>query len=229
MSSSISRVVPTSRMLQRIYRLLYGAYGPMNWWPADSPFEVIVGAFLTQNTAWKNVEKAISNLKKADLMDPEKIDKISEKKLASLIKPSGYYNQKAKKIKSFVKHFGEKYDYSIEKMKQKPLPELRKELLEMWGVGPETADSILLYALEKPIFVVDAYTMRTFRRLGFLTEEDDYESTQKMFMKHLKPDTTLYNEYHALIVALGNRLCRAKQPLCKECPLHGHVECVPSR
>lgn len=223
---TLTRTVPTARVLQRVYRLLYGAYGPMNWWPADSPFEVIVGAFLTQNTAWKNVEKALANMKRAGLLDPKKLDKVPEKKLADIIKPSGYFNQKAKKIKSFVKHFGEKYSYSIEKMKERPIGELRKELLEMWGIGPETADSILLYALDKPIFVVDAYTMRTFKRLGFLDDKDDYDEAQKMFMKHLKPDAPLYNEYHALIVALGNRLCKPR-PACSECPLKGHIECDP--
>lgn len=226
MTYSLTRTVPTARVLQRVYRLLYGAYGPMNWWPAESPFEVIVGAFLTQNTAWTNVEKAIQNLKKAGLMDPKKMDAVLEKKLADIIKPSGYFNQKAKKLKSFTAHFGEKYGYSIEKMKDRPLADLRKELLDMWGVGPETADSILLYALEKPIFVIDAYTMRTFRRLGFIDEKDDYDSAQKMFLKHLKADAALFNEYHALIVALGNRLCKAK-PACHECPLHGHIECDP--
>jgi len=223
---SLTRTVPTARVLQRVYRLLYGAYGPMNWWPAETPFEVIVGAFLTQNTAWVNVEKAIHNLKRAGLMDPQKMDTVPEKKLADIIKPSGYFNQKAKKIKSFVKHFGEKYDYSIEKMKDRPFNDMRKELLEMWGIGPETADSIMLYALGKPIFVIDAYTLRTFRRLGFLDEKDDYDSAQKMFMKHLKSDAVLFNEYHALIVALGNRLCKAR-PGCNECPLHEHIECNP--
>lgn len=224
----LTRTVPTARVLQRIYRLLYGAYGPMNWWPADTPFEVIVGAFLTQNTAWVNVEKALKNMKKADLLNPQKLDKVNEKKLADIIKPSGYFNQKARKLKSFVQHFGERYNYSIDKMKDRSLNDMRRELLEMWGIGPETADSILLYALDKPVFVIDAYTMRTFRRLGFLDEKDNYDSAQRMFMKHLKADTPLFKEYHALIVALGNKLCKPR-PTCRDCPLKGHIECESGR
>lgn len=226
MTYPLTRTVPTARVLQRIYRLLYGAYGPMNWWPADTPFEIIVGAILTQNTAWTNVEKAIANMKKAGLMDPKKVEKVAEKRLATVIKPSGYFNQKAKRLKIFVEYFGEKYDYSIEKMAARPVAEMRKELLELQGVGPETADSILLYALEKPVFVIDNYTMRTFKRLGYLTNEDDYDSAQKMYMKHLKLDVTMYKEYHALIVALGNKLCKPR-PTCTSCPLREHIDCDP--
>jgi len=216
------------KSLLRIYRLLYGAYGPRNWWPGDGPFEVMIGAILTQNTAWKNVEKAISNLKRKNLLDPPKLHKISQDKLAELIRPAGYFRQKAKKIKTFLDYFGTSYEYSTEKMKKRPLENLRQELLGCWGIGAETADSILLYALDKPVFVVDNYTMRIFRRLGYLNSKDDYHSTQRFFMKYLPPDPGLYNEYHACIVALGNDVCNPK-PKCAKCPLSGKIFCEPSR
>jgi len=218
--------VPSRKSLLRIYRILYGAYGPRKWWPADGPFEVMVGAILTQNTSWKNVEKAIANLKKKKLLEPEKLHKIPQTKLAEIIKPAGYYRQKAKKIKCFLDYFGEKHSYSIDDMKATPLAKLRKELVNSWGIGPETADSMLLYALEKPVFVVDAYTLRIFRRLGYLNAKDSYDSTQRFFLKYLPLEVQLFNEYHACIVALGNDLCHPK-PRCSKCSLNGKIYCNP--
>jgi len=222
----LTKPAPSRKSLLRIYRILYGAYGPCKWWPADGPFEVILGAILTQNTTWSNVEKAIANLKKKKMIDPVKLSKTPQTKIAELIKPAGYFRQKAKKIKTFVNYFGEQYDFSIDEMKAKPLAKLREELIDVWGIGPETADSILLYAFEKPTFVVDNYTMRIFRRLGYLNKKDDYDSTQKMFMKYLAAEVPLFNEYHACIVAFGSNLCGAK-PTCEDCPLKGKIYCNP--
>ncbi len=216
------------KSLLRIYRLLYGAYGPCNWWPGDGPFEVMIGAILTQNTAWKNVEKAITNIKKKNSLEPENLHKMSQDKLAELIRPAGYFRQKAKKIKIFLDYFGGNYEYSIDEMKKRSLDKVRQELLGCWGIGPETADSILLYALDKPIFVVDNYTMRIFGRLGYFNSKDDYDSAQRFFMKYLAPDPGLYNEYHACLVALGNDVCNTK-PKCTRCPLNGKIFCDPTR
>lgn len=217
---------PSRKSFLRIYRLLYGVFGPRNWWPGETPFEVMIGAILTQNTAWTNVEKAIANLKNNDLLDPAKLHKTSIDALAELIKPSGYFRQKSKKIHGFLDYFGEKYAYSVETMKAHPTDKLREELLAIWGIGPETADSMLLYALDKPVFVIDAYTMRIFRRLGFLSRKDNYHSTQQMFMRYLSSEVPLYNEYHACIVALGSGMC-SPRPNCEICPLREEVYCNP--
>jgi len=221
-----SKPDPSRKSLLRIYRILYGAYGPCKWWPGDGPFEVIIGAILTQNTAWKNVEKAIANLKKKNLLDPEKLHKKTQAKLAEIIRPAGYFKQKAKRIRAFLDYFRDEYGYSIEKMKDRPMDKLRDELLDLHGIGPETADSILLYALEKPIFVVDAYTLRIFRRLGYLNAKDNYDSAQRLFMKCLPTEVPLFNEYHACIVNLGNDVCSPK-PRCKDCSLYGKIYCNP--
>lgn len=201
-----------------VYDDLLIQVGPRNWWPADTPFEVIIGAILTQNTSWKNVEKAIVNLKKQNLLSPKAIYKISEEKLADVIRPSGYYNQKAKKIKEFVKYFYEQYDGSINKMREERTSSLRSELLGIHGIGPETADAILLYALGKPIFVVDTYTKRILQRHKWINEKATYQEIQDLFMKRLPRNTQLFNEYHALIDFVGHNYCR-KQPKCHGCPL----------
>lgn len=208
----------TSKELIGLYRLLLKKIGPRHWWPADSPFEVMLGAILTQNTTWSNVEKAISNLKQHDLLSPDTIDKIPEKKLAALIRPSGYYNQKAKKIKGFVKYLLNHYNGSTKKMGRKKTETLREDLLSLYGIGPETADSILLYALSKPVFVVDAYTRRIFQRHGWIHENATYEEMQEFFMQRLKKDVSLFNEFHAFIVYIGHFYCR-KTPRCDTCPI----------
>ena len=206
-------------LLQRVFDLLYNHFGPQHWWPGDGPFEVMVGAILTQNTNWSNVERAISNLKSRGLLDAESIDHCSETALSELIRPAGYYNVKAERLKAFVRYFVDRYDGDVKRMKNNPTEKLRKELLEIKGVGPETADSILLYALEKPVFVVDAYTKRVLYRHGFIeTDGVDYHHVQRLFHKAVKRDVQLYNEFHALFVRVGKEFCRPR-PLCRGCPL----------
>ena len=202
-----------------IYKILLSEFGKQYWWPGETRFEVCIGAILTQNTNWQNVEKAINNLKRKNLLSPYTLEKIDLKKLAAFIKPSGYFNQKSKKIKEFLKWF-KKYNYNFEEVMKRDTFELRKELLNIWGIGEETADSILLYALDKPIFVVDAYTKRLFVRHNFIKEKDaKYKNIQSIFMNNLPLDKNLFNEYHALIVKLGKIYCK-KQPLCNKCVLN---------
>lgn len=208
----------TKRKLLAVYKILYKAYGPQDWWPAKTRFEVIVGAILTQNTAWTNVEKAIKNLKGADLLLPEKIRNTSDKKLARLIRPAGYYNIKAKRLKNFISFLYSGYGGSLLKLSSEKSDKLKIALLGVNGIGPETCDSIMLYALNKKIFVVDAYTKRIFSRHGFFKESSDYHAVQKYFMDNLPASVRLYNEFHALIVRLGKEFCRTK-PNCRSCPL----------
>ncbi|PIR16317.1 MAG: endonuclease [Deltaproteobacteria bacterium CG11_big_fil_rev_8_21_14_0_20_49_13] len=208
------------KKLLLIYDRLFKAFGPQHWWPGETPFEVMVGAILTQNTNWGNVERAIANLKKADLLDPYKLLKLPPARLAGLIRPAGYFNVKAKRLRNFLKFFTERYDGSAEKMKAAPLHELREELLSVNGVGRETADSILLYALDKTIFVCDAYTYRILNRHSLAGEDADYNELQSIFMDGLPEDVGLFNEYHALIVRVGKEFCKPK-PNCHECPLEG--------
>ncbi len=206
------------KKLLGIYKTLYGHFGPQNWWPGDTPFEVCVGAILTQNTAWQNVEKAIANLKKERLLDPHKINKLPAKRLANYIIPAGYFNIKAKRLKNFISFLCEEYDGEVSKMFFNSSDNLRGHLLDVNGIGPETADSILLYAGNVPIFVVDAYTKRIFHRLNLTPEDITYHEMQEIFMKNLPLDAVLFNEYHALIVMLGKNYCK-KRPLCETCPI----------
>ncbi len=207
-------------LLMKIYRTLYRAYGPRHWWPGETPFEVMVGAILTQNTSWKNVEKAIQNLKENGFLNPKEIHRLKTGPLASLIRSSGYYRIKAERLKAFVNFLFEGYDGDIEKMKKETVMELRGKLLGVNGIGPETADSILLYGFQKPIFVVDAYTRRILSRHGIVCEKASYEEVQSLFMDHLPQDERLFNEYHALLVHLGKNICK-KRPECDRCPLQG--------
>ena len=204
--------------LTEIYSLLFDHYGPQHWWPADYPFEVIIGAILTQSAAWVNVEKAILNLKQADVLDPSSLRKISLGELAGLIYPSGYYNAKALKIKSFVEYLGNDHQDSLERLFSLDIPTLRRELLAIRGIGPETADSIILYAAHKPVFVIDAYTKRILSRTGLTTPRSDYPALQALFMDNLPSDEKLFNEYHALLVRHGKCVCK-KIPLCDQCCL----------
>ena len=208
----------TEGKLKTFYQKLFAYFGPQHWWPGDTPFEIIVGAILTQNTNWGNVEKAICNLKKAKVLTPQALHKLSIKKLSTLIKPSGFFNIKAKRLKNFMDFLFEEYNGKISNMKKEPLPVLRKKFLSVNGIGPETADSILLYALNKPIFVVDAYTKRVLSRHGILDRNSDYREVQKIFMENLKRDVKLFNEYHALLVRVGKTFCKSK-PVCENCPL----------
>ena len=220
----MKKTAKTEKELLNIYGLLRARFGHLNWWPGDTPFEVMVGAVLTQNTAWTNVEKAIENLKAEDMLDPYAIIKCDIRKLRRLVRPSGYYNQKADRLKILSRFFIDEYGGSVKKMKMEDTKVLREKLLSVKGIGPETADSILLYALEKPVFVVDAYTRRAFSRLGYLPADAGYYDTQELFVKNLPRDVELYNDFHAQIVYLGKDYCRTK-PLCENCPLAALALC----
>jgi len=205
--------------LADIYQALFACYGPQKWWPAEEPFEVIAGAILTQSTAWTNVEKGIANLKKAGALSSRSLRLLSREELAGLIHPCGYYNMKAVKLQAFVKWFGERFEDSLEKMFAEDTHSLRKELLGVHGIGEETADSILLYAGNKPVFVVDAYTRRIIDRLGLKPGGNKYADYRELFTAHLPPDTQMFNEYHALLVALGKYHCFKSSPACTGCCL----------
>lgn len=202
-----------------IYQRLHAFFGNQRWWPADTDFEVMVGAILTQNTNWLNVEKAIANLKEHKLLEPRALYRLPDKRLALLIRPAGYYNIKAGRLKNFLEFFISRYGASIKKMSKTDTDSLRRELLSVKGIGPETADSMLLYALDKPVFVVDAYTKRILTRHRIINEAADYDNIQNLFMKNLKIGVKLFNEYHALLVRLGKDFCLKNKPKCDICPL----------
>ena len=208
----------TSQQLQEFYDVLLKHFGGQNWWPGDTPFEVMAGAILTQNTSWQNVAKAIGNLKRAGVLEPRVLAEMAEKQLAELIRPAGYYNIKAKRLSNFVKWFVERFEGDAEAAKQVDTESLREELLSIKGVGLETADSILLYGLEKLVFVVDRYACRILWRHHLLDDEIEYHYVQELFTEALPADLELYNEYHALLVALGKTYCRPR-PKCEDCPL----------
>jgi len=193
--------------------------GPMNWWPARTPFEVIVGAILTQNTSWGNVERAIANLRSAQMLTPSAISAARMARLAALVRPSGYFRQKAKKLKAFVRFLQREYGGSLKRMFATPTEVLREKLLSVHGIGPETADSILLYAGEHAVFVVDAYTHRIFGRHGITNGKADYENVRALVEAALPRDSQLFNEFHALVVNTAKNWCRKKEPRCAECPL----------
>ena len=207
-----------SARLLDVYQRLYAAYGPQRWWPGETPFEVIIGAILTQSAAWTNVEKAIANLKAADALSAAGLARLSEEELARMVYPAGYYNAKARKLKAFVEMVRSSFGGEVERLLAAPQEELRKLLLNTHGIGPETADSILLYAAGRPTFVIDAYTRRLFRRLGVAAAQENYESWQSLFTTNLEADAPLFNEYHALIVRHGKEVCRL-EPLCEACAL----------
>lgn len=205
--------------LLQMYQTLRNRFGFLNWWPGDTPLEIALGAILTQSTSWKNVEKAIANLKKENLLSVEALLNVESADLAELIRPSLYYNQKAKKVKGFISYLVHKYDSDLEKMKAVTTEVLRLELLSLWGIGPETADSIILYALNKPIFVIDAYTRRILSRHGISAAADEpYDTLQQFFQANIPRDVELYKDFHAQIVEVGKNYCR-RRPLCSECPL----------
>jgi len=204
--------------LQAIYDKLFAFYGPQHWWPGETPFEVAVGAILTQNTNWANVEKAIHNLKKHGVLSSQAIHGLPVDRLAALIRPSGYYNIKANRLRAFIDYFADNYKGSMARMKKANDKTLREELLALKGVGQETADSILLYALDKPIFVIDAYTKRILSRHGIMETSASYEAYQQLFHNTFDKDVTLFNEYHALLVRVGKDYCKP-EPKCAGCPL----------
>jgi endonuclease-3 related protein len=207
-----------SKRIRGFYDALYRCFGAQGWWPADTGLECILGTILTQNTAWKNVEKALENLKKIGLISIGKLALISTEALAELIRPSGYFNQKAVKVKNFIRFLTEDYDGDLQKMFEEDTEKLREKLLSIRGIGPETADSIILYAGKKPIFVVDAYTRRILSRHALMPEDATYGEIQEIFMDSLDTDAKLFNEYHALLVKLGKEHCK-KSPICEGCPL----------
>ncbi|HPW45154.1 MAG TPA: endonuclease III domain-containing protein [bacterium] len=206
------------KTLKEAYDAMLSHFGHLGWWPAQSPFEVMVGAMLTQNTNWKNVERAIENLKNAGMLDVYAIHGCEHAALAELIRPAGYFRLKAGRLKNFIEYFILNYGGDVERMKEISTSTLREELLSVKGIGPETADSILLYALNRPMFVVDAYTKRILLRHSLCCEEDGYVEIQQIFMDNLEWDVPLFNEYHALIVETAKNFCR-KIPHCDACPL----------
>ncbi len=204
-------------IIREIYETLFEKFGPQHWWPGETPLEIAIGAILTQNTNWKNVEKAIENLKNRDLIDVDRLLATPEDELRELIRPSGFFNIKLKRLLNFIRFL--KAEGGLNELKKLPVPELREKLLSVPGIGPETADSIILYALEKPIFVVDAYTRRFLKRHGIIQGNEKYDEIRALFEKNLPQDVELFKEYHALIVKLGKVYCKSK-PVCEGCPLN---------
>lgn len=211
----------TDNQLLDIYDRLFRHFGPQNWWPGETTFEILVGAVLTQNTNWGNVEKAIDNLKSAGELSLERMSQLPTGLLAEYIRPTGYFNLKAGRLQNLFAVLEEKYGGSLESLFAEDTDTLRRVLLSVKGIGPETADSILLYAGERPVFVVDAYTYRIFVRHDLIPEDFGYEDIQQYFMDNLEPDPGLYNEFHALLVCLGKEFCKKSRPRCEKCPLQG--------
>lgn len=210
--------------LDEYFNSLFTALGPQHWWPGDTPFEVIVGTILTQNTSWKNVELALANLRGEDLLNVAGIARVKVRHLTTLLRPAGYFRQKARKLKAFVKYLRAEHAGSLRRMFKTPTLELREKLLGVWGIGPETADSILLYAGEQPVFVVDAYASRLFARHGWIGEKAKYEDIRWMVERQFPGDVRRFNELHALIVNVGKNWCRPQEPKCGECPLGRYWE-----
>ncbi len=211
----------TKDLLAEIYRRLDEAYGNQRWWPGDTPFEVAVGAILTQNTAWANVERAIANLKTAGLLEAAKLAALPASAVAPLIKPAGYYNVKAQRLRSFLDFLAEECAGDVASLARHGLTDAREKLLAVRGVGPETADSILLYACGLPTFVVDAYTYRVLHRHGLAEEAATYDEVKEIFESNLEGDAALFNQFHALLVRVGREHCRRREPRCADCPLEG--------
>jgi endonuclease-3 related protein len=209
--------------LRTYYDALFAAHGPQHWWPGRTAFEIIVGAILTQNTSWNNVETAVRNLRRERLLTPRAIEEVSFARLARLIRSSGYFRQKAKKLKCFVRFLRCEYGGSLAEMFRTPTAALREKLLSIHGIGPETADSILLYAGKHPVFVVDAYTRRLLERHNLAGPSQSYEEIRQLFERSVPGDAPLYNEFHALIVRTGKEYCRTRNPRCSECPLHSFL------
>ncbi|MGQ9745052.1 MAG: endonuclease III domain-containing protein [Dissulfurimicrobium sp.] len=212
---------PVGERLLLIYERLYAHFGAQHWWPGETPFEISVGAILTQNTSWSNVSKAISNLKVKGMLDPVVLYNLPHEAIAEAIRPAGYFNVKAQRLQAFVSFLVERFNSSLDDMFSTGLEKLRPMLLSIKGIGPETADSILLYAGGLPSFVVDAYTVRALLRHDLIDQYAAYEDVRSLFMDHLQEDTALFNEYHALWVALGKQYCKKNAPLCEACPLNG--------
>ncbi len=214
----MTRFSAKARLLMDIYDRLFAAYGPQGWWPSDGPFETIVGAVLTQNTAWVNVDKALSNLWAADLMTPAAIRAVSDSDLAEVIRPSGYFNSKTRKLKAIAAHLA-LYDDDTNRWCSREAKELREELLSVYGIGPETADDIVLYVAKLPSFVMDTYTIRIIDRIGATPRRKRYEDYQALFEDNLPNDAPLFNEYHALLDEHAKAICHKRNPACGDCAL----------
>jgi endonuclease-3 related protein len=210
-------------ILHDYYHALFREHGPQSWWPARTRFEVIVSAILVQNTSWTNVERAIVALRRERLLTPAAMERVPQEKLEQLIRSSGYFRQKAKKLKEFVGFLRNRYDGSLDKMFHAPTAVLREQLLEVHGIGPETADSILLYAGTHPVFVVDAYTRRVLERHQLVHAKATYEEIRQLFEQSLPNSASLFNEYHALIVHTGKHFCKTRDPQCAACPLRSFL------
>ena len=207
-----------SNVLTEVYERLYTEFGPQHWWPGESPFEIMVGAVLVQNTSWKNVEVAIENLIEAGVMDPQQLLRLPIEELQELIRPAGYFRLKAGRLRNLLRLIVEDYEGSVERMRSTNLEKLREDLLAVNGIGPETADSILLYALDLPTAVVDAYTHRVLNRHGWIDEDADYYRLKELVEDSMPREVALFNEFHALMVRVGRLHCR-KTPKCETCPL----------
>ncbi len=210
-----------TNLFLRAYERLYSYYGSQNWWPGETSFEVLVGAILTQNTNWLNVEKALANLENAGKLSFYSLSAMSVGELAEYIRPAGYYSVKAKRLKNLIQMIEDKYEGELSFFIEDNLEDSRENLLQVKGVGPETADAILLYAAKKPVFVVDTYTHRVFSRHNMVEEDTNYQSLQQEFLDNLPDDVVLFNEFHALIVAVAKEFCKKTNPLCIKCPLQG--------
>ncbi len=217
MTGEISTLSDRHHLLMAIFQKSLRHFGSLHWWPGEGPFEIAIGAILTQNTAWTNVEKAISNLKDNGLMSPEGILSCEQERLAKAIRPSGYFNIKAKKLKTFAEFL--LINGGMEGLSRYSTGKLRDKLLSVNGIGPETADDILLYCFERPVFVVDAYTRRILLRHGIIEEDAKYDQIQSLFHQNIPPRAGIYNEYHAQIVYIGKTYCKRSRPGCKDCPI----------
>jgi endonuclease-3 related protein len=219
-----TRAASTRQRLEQFYSALNDQLGPLHWWPGETRFEVIVGAILTQSTAWSNVERAIANLRRAGALEPRALRRMPIARLEQLVRPSGYFRQKARKLKAFVQFLDREFGGSLTRMFREPTDVLREKLLAVHGIGPETADSILLYAGKHPVFVIDAYTRRILARHDLLDLSAGYQEAQSVFHRHLPRETPLFNQYHALLVETGKRWCRPRQARCDACPLGPFLE-----
>jgi endonuclease-3 related protein len=221
----VGRTQPESQPpLDEYFNSLFTALGPQHWWPGETPFEVIVGTILAQNTSWTNVEMALSNLRGERLLTIEGLERANQRHLAKLLRPAGYFRQKARKLKAFIKFLRTQYAGSLRRMFAAPTLALRDKLLSVWGIGPETADSILLYAGQHPVFVVDAYTKRMFARHGWIGEKAKYDDVRWMVERQFPGDVKRFNELHALIVHTGKNWCRPHDERCSQCPLGRYLE-----
>jgi len=216
--------VQTGEKIRRFYEALLAAYGPQGWWPADTPFEVAVGAILTQNTAWRNVERAIANLRREGLLSPEALARVDAEHLAVCLRPAGYFRIKAGRLKNFIRLLTERFGGRLEDLFALSTSELRETILGVSGIGPETADSIVLYAAHRPVFVVDAYTARVLHRHGLAEQDATYADLQELMQSSLPDDVEVFQEYHALLVAVAKQRCKKRQPVCPGCPLEPFLE-----